>query len=148
MPARQHAWMTNNHVRGAKHIRLPPRADEKLKDETNPEFNREYSSFFHAIEQFSVLKAFQNDLYLLTGLPFDFVDTGLRNSEQLRAYRVFTPFCTLVKGAPLGHGACECDERQIVANCVIKRKSVVRRCHLGPVYQGNVQERNLNNFRF
>lgn len=104
---------------------------DKAANGTSPEQGQEYRPFFHAIEQFSILKTFQKDLYLLTGLPFDFVDLRLRQSENLRAYRVFTPFCALIKSTPLGHSACECDERQIVANCVIKRKSIVRRCHLG-----------------
>lgn len=102
-----------------------------MTDETNSEFNQEYSSFFHTIEQFGILKKFQNDLYLLTGLPFDFVDTGLRHSEQLQAHRVFTPFCALVKSTPLGRKACECDERQAVADCVKKQRCMLRRCHLG-----------------
>ncbi|MFH1477724.1 MAG: PocR ligand-binding domain-containing protein [Verrucomicrobiota bacterium] len=103
----------------------------KAANEASSGPSQECRSFFHVIEQFGILKTFQKNLYLLTGLPFDFVDLRLRQSENLRAHRVFTPFCTLVKSSPLGHSACECDERQIVANCVIKLKSVVRCCHLG-----------------
>jgi len=115
----------------AAHGRLPPRVDEKTADGMKPEFNREYSSFFHTIEQFAVLKTFQNDLHLLTGLPFDFVDMRLRHSEKLRAQRVFTPFCRLVNNTPLGCRACDQDEKQAVAGCVEKQKCVSRRCHLG-----------------
>jgi len=94
---------------------------------------QEYRPYFYAIEQFGILKKFQNDLFQLTGLPFDFVDIGLRHSEQLQAYLGFTPFCALVKSTFLGRKACECDERKIVVKCVQKRKSVIRRCHLGLV---------------
>jgi len=93
--------------------------------------SQEYRPLFCAIEQFRVLKKFQHDLYQLTGLPFDFVDVGLRHSEQLQAHRVFTPFCALVKSTPLGRKACECDERQAVADCVKKQRCMLRRCHLG-----------------
>lgn len=109
------------------------RDHNKTANGTCPASGQEYRPFFHAIEQFGILKKFQNDLYQLTGLPFDFVDTGLRPSEQLQAHRFFTPFCVLVKSTPLGCKACECDERQIVVNCVTKRESVISRCHLGLV---------------
>jgi len=123
---------------GAPQKTQPPRASaqspvsyHKAANGTSPVPGQEDRPFFHAIEQFGILKTFQKDLYRLTGLPFDFVDLRLRQSENLRAHRVFTPFCTLVKSMPLGRSACECDERQIVANCVKKRKSIVRRCHSG-----------------
>lgn len=105
--------------------------DPKKPDEINLELNREYSAFFHTIEQFGVLKAFQNDLYLLTGLPFDFLDLRLRHSEKLRAQRKFTPFCRMINNAPLGCEACGQDEKLAVAACVEKQKCIARRCHLG-----------------
>jgi ligand-binding sensor protein len=81
----------------------------KAANGTSPALGQEDRPFFQAIEQFGILKKFQNDLYQLTGLPFDFVDIGLRHSEQLQAHRVFTPFCALVKSTPLGRKTCECD---------------------------------------
>jgi len=131
MPAQKYTRRIDTPNCKVTHGRLPTRAGGKGTGQIHLEFDQECQSLFHMIEQFGVLKAFQNDLYLLTGLPFDFVDLRLRQSENLRAHRVFTPFCTLVKSTPLGHSACECDAQQIVADCVIKRKSVVRRCHLG-----------------
>ena len=100
---------------------------------TCPGLDQEYMQFFHAIEQFGVLKTFQKNLYLLTGLPFDFVDLHLRESKNLRAHRVFTPFCALVKNTPLGRKTCECDEKQAVAVCVKKKRYMLRRCHLGMI---------------
>ena len=102
-------------------------------NEPRPGLGQEYRPFFHAIEQFGILKKFQNDLYQLIGLPFDFVDIGLRHSEQLQAHRGFTPFCALVKSTPLGRKTCECDERQAVADCVKKQRCMLRRCHLGMI---------------
>ncbi|MDD5707760.1 MAG: PocR ligand-binding domain-containing protein [Kiritimatiellae bacterium] len=97
----------------------------------NPPLSRENASFYHTIEQFRILKAFQKDLYLLTGLPFDFVDLRLKHSEKLRAQRVFTPFCRMINSTPFGCGACDQDERQAVAYCVEKKRCRARRCHLG-----------------
>jgi len=93
--------------------------------------DQEYRPFFHAIEQFGILKKFQNDLYQLTGLPFDFVDLRLWHSMSLQAQRVFTPFCRLVNNSPLGCKACELDEKQAVADCVKNKRCNLRRCHLG-----------------
>lgn len=106
-------------------------AQDKAANGASPGPGPEYRPFFHAIEQFSILRTFQKDLYMLTGLPFDFVDLRLRQSKNLRAYRVFTPFCSLVKNAPLGSKACELDEQREVADCVNKQKCMLRRCHLG-----------------
>jgi len=109
--------MSHDHDRAAKGTRLGP--------------DQEYGPFFHVIEQFSILKKFQNDLYQLTGLPFDFVDLRLRHSRSLHAQLGFTPFCRMVNNTPLGCRACDRDEEQAVANCVKKQKCILRRCHLG-----------------
>ncbi|MDD4871732.1 MAG: PocR ligand-binding domain-containing protein [Kiritimatiellae bacterium] len=111
--------------------RLLQRTGEKSTDEIKPEFDREYPAFFHTIEQFSILKSFQKDLYLLTGLVFDFMDLRLRSSEKLQAQRFFTPFCALVNNTHLGHLACERDDRKAAAYCIEKKKCVSRCCHLG-----------------
>lgn len=92
---------------------------------------QEHRLFFHAIEQFGVLKKFQNDLYQLTGLPFDFVDLRLWHSRSLQAQQVFTSFCRLVNNTPMGCRACEWDEKQAVDDCVKKQKYILRRCHFG-----------------
>lgn len=90
-------------------------------------------SLFHAIEQFGILKSFQQDLHLLTGLPFDFVDLRMRSSDVLRAHRLFTPFCALVNNTPLGRMACEHDDRKAAATCLKGSICLARRCHLGLV---------------
>jgi len=104
---------------------------DKAANETCPGSGQEYRPFFHAIEQFGVLKTFQKDLYLLTGLPFDFVDLRLRHSRNLQAQRVYTPFCRMVNKTPLGCKACELNEQQAVAACVTKQRYIFWRCHLG-----------------
>ena len=111
--------------------RLPPPADEKSSGQTSPALDGEQLSFFHAIEQFGILKSFQHDLHLLTGLPFDFVDLRMRSSDVLRAHRLFTPFCTLVNSTPLGRLACERDDQQAAATCLKGSVCLARRCHLG-----------------
>jgi AraC-like DNA-binding protein len=88
-------------------------------------------SFFRTIEQFGVLKSFQHDLYLLTGLPFDFVDLRMRSSEKLQAQRLFTPFCTLVNSTHLGRLACERDDQKAASTCLQGGGCLSRRCHLG-----------------
>lgn len=77
------------------------------------------------------MKKFQNDLYRLTGLPFDFVDMGLRHSERLQAKRVFTPFCRMMYDSPAGRDACDRDEKKALDDCLKKQGCVLRRCHLG-----------------
>jgi AraC-like DNA-binding protein len=111
--------------------RLPRRANEKSSGQTIPEFDGEQLSFFHAIEQFGILKSFQHDLHLLTGLPFDFVDLRMRSSDVLRAHRLFTPFCTLVNSTHLGRLACERDDQKAAATCLKGSMCLARRCHLG-----------------
>ena len=96
-----------------------------------PEFNGEQLSFFHAIEQFGILKSFQHDLYLLTGLPFDFVDLRMRSSDKLQAHRLFTSFCTLVNSTHLGRLACERDDQKAASTCLKGSGCLARRCHLG-----------------
>ncbi len=109
--------------------RLRP-AEGKLPGQTRPEFDGEQLSFFHAIEQFGILKSFQHDLHLLTGLPFDFVDLRMRSSDVLRAHRLFTPFCTLVNSTHLGRLACERDDQKAAAACLKGSVCLARRCHL------------------
>jgi len=104
---------------------------KRTADGPFPGRDREYGPFFHVIEQFGVLKKFQNDLYQLTGLPFDFMDLRLWHSKSLQAWRVFTPFCRLVNNTPLGCRACELDEKRAIDSCVKKQGCVLRRCHLG-----------------
>jgi len=93
----------------------------------------EQLSFFHAIEQFGILKSFQHDLHLLTGLPFDFVDLRMRSSDVLGAHRLFTSFCTLVNSTHLGRLACEQDDQKAAAACLKGSVCLARRCHLGLV---------------
>jgi len=95
--------------------------------------DRENRASFLAIEQLAVLKKFQNDLYRLTGLPFDFLDLHLRHSSRLHARRFFTPFCRMVNDTPLGCRACENDEKTAVTDLVKKKRVLLRRCHLGLV---------------
>ncbi len=109
----------------------PWRSEAASTDQTSLESDREYLCFFRTIEQFGVLKSFQNDLYLLTGLPFDFVDLRMRSSEKLQAQRLFTPFCALVNGSHLGRLACELDDQRAAAICLQGGGCLSRRCHLG-----------------
>jgi AraC-like DNA-binding protein len=111
--------------------RLPPPADAKLSGQIGAELGGEQGSLFHAIEQFGILKSFQHDLHLLTGLPFDFVDLRMRSSDVLRAHRLFTPFCTLVNSTHLGRLACERDDQKAAASCLKGSICLARRCHLG-----------------
>lgn len=103
----------------------------KAAGELCPEPGREYLPFFHAIEQFGILKKFQKDLYQLTGLPFDFVDIGLRHSEQLQAQRGFQPFCRMLYNLPRACRACARDEQRAVDDCLKKQRCILRRCYLG-----------------
>jgi len=111
--------------------RLTWHADVSSADKAKPESDSANSSFFRTIEQFGVLKSFQNDLYLLTGLPFDFVDLRMRSSEKLQAQRLFTPFCALVNSTHLGRLACERDDQKAASTCLQGRRCLSRRCHLG-----------------
>ena len=111
--------------------RLPWRAEAASTDQASPESDREHLAFFRTIEQFGVLKSFQHDLYLLTGLPFDFVDLRMRSSEKLQAQRLFTPFCALVNSTHLGRLACERDDQKAASTCLQGGECLSRRCHLG-----------------
>jgi AraC-like DNA-binding protein len=106
-------------------------ADGKLTGQARAEFDPERLSFFRTIEQFGVLKSFQHALYLLTGLPFDFIDLNMRSSYKLRAHRLFTPFCTLVNSQRLGRLACEADDQKAALTCLAGRGCLSRSCHLG-----------------
>jgi AraC-like DNA-binding protein len=129
MPDQPHAQSPNN--RGPAISRSPSQAVSTPNGEGRTELNREQLSFFHAIEQFRFLKLFQHDLYLLTGLPFDFMDLRTRSSDVLQAQRLFTPFCTLVNSTHLGRLACERDDQKAATACLHDAGCAVRRCHLG-----------------
>ena len=116
---------------GPDPTRLPQLADGKSSSPPGPELGGEQLSFFHAIEQFGILKSFQYDLHLLTGLPFDFVDLRMRSSDVLRAHRLFTPFCALVNSTHMGRLACERDDQKAAATCLKGSVCLARRCHLG-----------------
>jgi AraC-like DNA-binding protein len=111
--------------------RLRWRAEATPIEKAKPDFDGEQLSFFHAIEQFGILKSFQHDLYLLTGLPFDFVDLRMRSSDKLQAHRLFTSFCTLVNSTHLGRLACERDDQKAASTCLKGSGCLARRCHLG-----------------
>ena len=131
MPARQDPPRTDPPGGGPTCSRPPWRVEAASTDQARPESDREYLSFFRTIEQFGVLKSFQHDLYLLTGLPFDFVDLRMRSSEKLQAQRLFTPFCTLVNSTHLGRLACERDDQKAASTCLEAGGCLSRRCHLG-----------------
>jgi AraC-like DNA-binding protein len=133
MTAPQDASRTGPPSRGSTSGRLPWRAPATPIEKAKPEFLVEQLAFFHAIEQFGILKSFQHDLHLLTGLPFDFVDLRMRSSDILRAQRLFTPFCTLVNSTHLGRLACEQNDQQAAATCLKGSVCLARRCHLGLV---------------
>ena len=76
--------------------------NNKTLNKNLPGLDQEYSSFLDVIEQFGVIKKFQNNLYRLTGLSFDFLDIGQRHSRKLQAQRVFMPFCRMINDTPLG----------------------------------------------
>ena len=111
--------------------RLPWRAQATPSESANPESEAESSSFFHAIEQFGILKSFQHDLYVLSGLPFDFIDLRMRSSDKLKAHRLFTSFCSLVNSTHLGQLACERDDQKAASTCLHGSRCLARRCHLG-----------------
>lgn len=111
--------------------RLTTTNPEPARLGSTPTLDREPVSLFHAIEQFGILKSFQHDLHVLTGLPFDFVDLRMRSSDVLRAHRLFTPFCTLVNATPLGRLACEQDDQNAATKCLKGSLCLARRCHLG-----------------
>jgi AraC-like DNA-binding protein len=110
---------------------LPWRAEAASTDQRSPESDLEYLPFFRTIEELGVLKSFQQDLYLLTGLPFDFVDLRMRSSDKLQAQRLFTPFCALVNSTHLGRLACERDDQKAASACLQGRRCLSRCCHLG-----------------
>ncbi len=124
---------TTAHDSGRSVSEPSPAATEKPAAGMKPALGGDQLSFFHAIEQFGILKSFQQDLHLLTGLPFDFVDLRMRSSNILRAHRLFTPFCTLVNSTPLGRLACERDDQNAAATCLKGSMCLARRCHLGLV---------------
>ncbi|MCC6823617.1 MAG: PocR ligand-binding domain-containing protein [Verrucomicrobia subdivision 3 bacterium] len=115
----------------ARRARLSQSAIETPSSQARAELEGVQLSFFHAIEQFGILKSFQHDLHLLTGLPFDFVDLRMRSSDVLHAHRLFTPFCTLVNSTHLGRLACERDDQKAAATCLKGSVCLARRCHLG-----------------
>jgi len=133
MPAQQHSQQIEAKRCGAACGRLRPDKAGASTQGAKPASDQEQLSFFRTIEQFGVLKSFQNDLYLLTGLPFDLVDLRLRSSEKLQARRFFTPFCALVNSTRLGSLACECDDRKAASECLVTKRCMSRRCHLGLV---------------
>ena len=127
LAAEEHVQCRNSEATSG---RLPQFSDEKSTGRRRPELDGERLSFFHAIEQFGILKSFPHDLHLLTGLPFDFVDLRMRSSDVLRAHRLFTPFCTLVNSTHLGRLACERDDQKAAAACLKGSVCLARRCHL------------------
>lgn len=131
MPAQQHKQEVDHRICDTKYGSLFVNAVRPLSSNLGPGSDREYPSLFHTIEQFSILKSFQKDLYLLTGLTFDFMDLRLRSSEKLQAQRFFTPFCALVNNTHLGRLACERDDRKAAAYCIEKKECRSRCCHLG-----------------
>jgi AraC-like DNA-binding protein len=131
MPAQQDLPKTTPLGCGPTLGRLPWRAEATPIEKAKPELDGEQLSFFHAIEQFGVLKSFQHDLYLLTGLPFDFVDLRMRSSDKLQAHRLFTSFCNLVNSTHVGRLACERDDQRAAATCLNGSGCLARRCHLG-----------------
>ena len=118
---------------GAPLDRLPWRTQVAPTGEINPESEAESFSFFHAVEQFGILKSFQHDLYVLSGLPFDFIDLRMRSSDKLQAHRLFTSFCSLVNSTRLGQLACERDDQKAASTCLHGSRCLARRCHLGLV---------------
>ncbi|MFH0797658.1 MAG: PocR ligand-binding domain-containing protein [Candidatus Omnitrophota bacterium] len=86
---------------------------------------------FKEIENLPVLRRFQKALHILTGLPFDFVDTRGRSSSQLKPFEVYTPFCKLISRSASGRIACERCDLEAVERCVGTRKSSAYVCHLG-----------------
>ena len=131
MPAQPDALKKDVRGDGPACSRPPWHAAAASTDSAGPESDAEYLTFFRAIEQFGVLKSFQHDLYLLTALPFDFVDLRMRSSEKLQAQRLFTPFCTLVNSTHLGRLACERDDQKAASTCLQGGGCLSRRCHLG-----------------
>lgn len=86
---------------------------------------------FGEIENLGILKRFQENLYALTGLAFDFVDIDANPSERLKAVSRFTSFCRLVYDSPEGFRACrECDIKAL-QKCSVERKPMVYKCHAG-----------------
>ncbi|MFH0797212.1 MAG: PocR ligand-binding domain-containing protein [Candidatus Omnitrophota bacterium] len=88
---------------------------------------------FREIEDLGILKRFQADLKLLTGLGFDFIDTQAKHSLPLNAIKKYTPFCSLVHTKPLGRTACEESTLKAVAQCLKTKQPVMSNCHLGLV---------------
>jgi AraC-like DNA-binding protein len=128
MPADEH---TQHRGSVATNGRLPWRAETAVVDKAKPELDGERLSFFHAIEQFGILRSFQHDLYVLTGLPFDFIDLRMRSSDKLQAHRLFTSFCSQVNSTHLGRLACERDDQKAATACLHGIRCLARRCHLG-----------------
>ena len=131
MPIQQIPARTNPLDCGSVSDRLRWRAEASPSDNVKPESEVESLPFFHAIEQFGILKSFQHDLYLLSGLPFDFIDLRMRSSDKLKAHRLFTSFCSLVNNTTLGRLACERDDQRAASTCLNGSGCLARRCHLG-----------------
>ncbi len=86
---------------------------------------------FADIENLAILKRFQTNLYHLTGLVFDFVDTEGRSSGRLKADKNFTDFCRLINSTSSGLKDCrDCDMRYCEKS-LSSKKPILYSCHLG-----------------
>jgi len=90
-------------------------------------------TYFRELERLGIFKRFQADLYLLTGLAFDFADAQARSSLYLRAIEKYIPFCRLVNSVPGGRRACESCARNAIRQCLKTKRDIITTCHLGLV---------------
>ncbi|MCX5642238.1 MAG: PocR ligand-binding domain-containing protein [Candidatus Omnitrophica bacterium] len=86
---------------------------------------------FKEIEDLPVLGRFRKALHVLTGLPFDFVDTRGRSSSQLKPLEAYTPFCRLISQSVSGRIACKKCDLGAIKRCVETKKPLAYVCHLG-----------------
>ncbi len=91
----------------------------------------QYELSFKDIENLGILKRFQELLFNLTGLIFDFVNIEAKPSVCLKAASKFSPFCQLIYSSPRGFEACKKCDIHFVKDCVLKREPIIYKCHLG-----------------
>ena len=86
---------------------------------------------FKEIESLRVLKRFQQDLSLLTGLSFDFVDLQVKHSLHLNTFQKYARLCRFVNSSPTCRNGCQECTFKAVNECLKRKETVIYDCHLG-----------------
>ncbi len=74
------------------------------------------------------LKRIINDLYALTGINFEILDT---NFHPLYCCNSETPFCAMIQKTALGANKCLCSDEDLLEECRKQRSFCLHTCHAG-----------------